>query len=361
VATQPVPTRIPAIGVELQDSFPFMRPLAWDGDLLYASRGYSLFSAQMSAGHIHWRYAGRYRPAWWRDLTRRHRPSSRLVRDGFHALAKSGGNLIAAVPGAIATLKSGDDEFQIFHRLLRGTRPLHIAALPGGGAFWGEYFDNRAREEVYIYASSDAGLTWDIAYTFPSGSIRHIHNIIYDRWADRLWIFTGDYGKECRILCASTDLNSVDEVLSGTQQARAVAAVITQYGLYFASDSPLEQNHIYFLERRGVLRKLHSIPTSSIYACRNRNGIYFSTMVEPSDANLTQEAALFGSADGADWQTLASWRKDRWPIKLFQYGNVFLPDGENSTDQLAASAIAVEGADQQMLLWRTVLAPAPLD
>jgi hypothetical protein len=46
---------------------------------------------------------------------------------------------------------------------------------------------------------------------------------------------------------------------------------------------------------------------------------------------------------------------------LFQYGNVFLPDGENSTDQLAASAIAVEGADQQMLLWRTVLAPAPLD
>lgn len=361
MATQPALTRSPAIGLELQASYASMRPLAWDGDLLYASHGYSLLYARISDREIHWKHVARYRPASWRNLTSQHRLSSRLVRDGFHALAESGGNLIAAVPGAIATLKSGDGEFQVTHRLVRGTRPLHITALPDGRAFWGEYFDNRAREGLHVYASSDAGLSWDIAHTFPAGSIRHIHNIVYDRWVDRFWIFTGDYGKECRILSACTDWKSVDEILCGNQQARAVAAVITEDGLYFASDSPLEQNYIYFLDRRGRLRKLQSIPSSSIYACRNRNGMYFSTMVEPSEVNLTREAALFATEDGVSWKTLGSWRKDAWPMRFFQYGNVFLPDGENATGWLAASAIAVEGADQQMLLWRTTLAPAPLD
>jgi hypothetical protein len=40
-------------------------------------------------------------------------------------------------------------------------------------------------------------------------------------------------------------------------------------------------------------------------------------------------------------------------MRFFQYGNGFLPDGENTTDLLAASTIAVEGADQTTTIWRT--------
>ena len=75
-------------------------------------------------------------------------------------------------------------------------------------------------------------------------------------------------------------------------------------------------------------------------------------MVEPSTVNHTASVTLVGSGDGAIWQTLADWRKDRWSMKFFQYGNAFLPDGNNTTDLLAVSTIAVENAGIETSIWR---------
>jgi len=328
----------------------------WDGDILYASRGYMLLSAHATADRFIWQEVASYRPKWWRNLSSRSDLGFRLLRDGFHALTITpGGNLIAAVPAAIATLRAGEREFRVTHRLQRGTRPLHITTIPDGRVFWGEYFDNPDRDEVRIYGSSDGGLTWSVAHTFPARSIRHVHNVVYDRWEDCLWIFTGDYGRECRILRASADFKSVDEVLCGNQQARAVAAVVVEDGLFFASDTPLEQNHIYLLDRDTRLHRMAPIPSSSIYGCRNRNGIFFSTMVEPSRVNQSRAVKVFGSGNGISWSQLADWQKDRWSPKFFQYGNAFLPDGNNCTDFLGVSTIAVENADLQTSIWRTVI------
>jgi hypothetical protein len=336
--------------------FPKMRALAWDGDTLYASRGYTLLSARANADRFIWQEVASYRPEWWRNLSSRFALGFRLVRDGLHALAVTPrGNLIAAVPGGIATLRPGEKEFRLTHRVQRGTRPLHITVIPDGRVFWGEYFDNPDRDEVHIYGSSDGGLTWSIARTFPACSVRHVHNIVYDHWEECLWIFTGDYGRECRILRASLDFKSVEEVLGGNQQARAVAAVVVDDGLYFASDTPLEQNHIYFLDRNARLHRLNPIPSSSTYGCTNRSGIFLSTMVEPSRVNHNRIVALFGSENGISWSRLVDWRKDNWSPKFFQYGNAFLPDGDNATDLLAISTIAVENADLQTSIWRTVV------
>lgn len=333
-----------------------MRALAWDGDILYASLGYTLLSARASVDGFVWNEVAGYRPEWWRNLSSRSALGFRLVRDGFHALAITPrGNLVAAVPGGIATLQAREEEFRLTHRLKRGTRPLHITAIPNGRVFWGEYFDNPDRDEVHIYGSCDRGLTWSIAHTFPARSIRHVHNIVYDRWEECLWIFTGDYGRECRILRTSPDFKSVDEVLCGNQQARAVAAVVAEEGLFFASDTPLEQNQIYFLDRDARLHRMAPIPSSSIYGCRNRNGILFSTMVEPSRVNQSRAVTVFGSENGTNWCQLAEWQKDRWSHKFFQYGNAFLPDGNNATDLLAVSTIAVENADLETSIWRTVV------
>ena len=355
MATQAVVPRpvAPALQIRKITSFPRMRVLAWDKDVLYASRGYKLLKARCVADRFDWQPVATYKPEWWRKISSHSRLAYRLVRDGFHALAvHPQGNLIAAVPGAIATLQRDDSEFRVTHRLLRGTRPLHICVTPEGRAYWGEYFDNPGREKVHIYASNDGGLRWDVSYTFPKQAIRHVHNIVYDRWAKCLWIFTGDYGRECKILKASLDLSAVDEVVAGNQQARAVAVIVDESGLFFASDTPLEQNHLYHLDRRGRLQQCTEIPSSSIYACRNPQGMFFSTMIEPSDANSSRNIALYCSADGTRWDALAQWRKDRWPMKFFQYGNAFLPDGENSTDILAVTTVAAKNADLEMSIWK---------
>jgi hypothetical protein len=336
-------------------AFANMRALAWRSNVLYASRGYSLLSATIrtNASIIEWHHVGRYRPADWRTITSCSRMTSRLFRDGFHALvALSSGHVVGAVPHAIVTLAPGETEFSRSYNLLRGTRPLHLAATPSDHLFWGEYFDNPQRDEVHIYASTDRGINWDVAYTFPKGNIRHVHNIVYDQWENCFWVLAGDHGPECRILRASCDFKTVDMILSGNQQTRAAALVPTRDALYFSSDTPLETNHIYRLDRRGDLSKVAALNSSSIYGCLVGNSVFFSTMVEPSAINSDRNACLYGSSDGDLWPRLQQWKKDRWPMRLFQYGNAFLPDGKNTTDLLAVTTTAVEDADLETSIWR---------
>jgi hypothetical protein len=330
--------------------FPKLRALLWVGNTLYASRGYDLVRTTIGADRSlfdlqPWKTIATFNPNLWRRWTVRTNLTARLVRDGFHALAAlPSGGMVAAVPGAILMLRPGENEFKLARAITRGTRPLHITPAPNGTLFWGEYFDNAGRDEVHIYASSDGGATWTVAYTFPRGVIRHVHNIVYDRWGDCLWVLTGDVGAECRILRASCDFGRVDAVLQGNQQARAVALVPMEDGLYFSSDTPFETNHIYRLDRKGKLSRLAPISSSSIYGCRVGNNVFFSTMVEPSAHNADRHVRIYGGS-GENWRALLAWKKDRWPMGLFQYGNALLPDGENGTTCLAVSTVAVESDD----------------
>src|SRR5271165_4931317 len=159
-----------------------IRALAWEGDALYGCRGYDIVRLRLNqqiespqlGKSAEWETVARFRPAWWRNLTSRNALSYRLMRDGLHALAILGGDtndqtMVGAVPGAIVTRAPDSEEFHVTHRVRRGTRPLHVTAVPSGEIYWGEYFDNRERAEVQIYVSTDRGRTWQIAYTFSAG------------------------------------------------------------------------------------------------------------------------------------------------------------------------------------------------
>jgi len=346
---------VAAEGLELAlvGRFPRMRALAWSGDWLYASRGYAMLRARVSTV-VEWERVGSFRPAAWRSISSCSRLGYRFFRDGFHALAVLPlGHLIGAVPGAIVTLSPGETEFRVSHRVSRGLRPLHITATSKGHVFWGEYFDNPRRDEVHVYASIDHGAHWEVVYTFPRGDVRHIHNIVYDEWENCLWVLTGDQGRECRIIRASCDFKTVDVVLSGNQQTRCAALVPTRDAVYFSTDSPLEKNHIYRLDRRsGGVCAVAELSGSSTYGCLAGDAVFFSTMVEPSAINSSCHVELHGSRNGVNWQPLQQWKKDRWPLGLFQYGNAFLPDGKNTTRLLAATTIAAERADMETSVWQ---------
>ena len=157
-----------------------IRVLAWDGDILYASRGYELVRllsvSLQRPNDTEWEPVASFSPVWWRNFTSRYRLTYRLVRDGFHALAVlDDKTMIAAVPSAIVTRQAESREFCPTHKLLRGTRPLHITAVPDGNIYWGEYFDNRARDEVHIYGSADRGQTWHVALRQSADPSRRRH------------------------------------------------------------------------------------------------------------------------------------------------------------------------------------------
>jgi hypothetical protein len=348
----PVQPRVISLGLKPFAAFPGIRALLWRGNHLYASRGYSLYETDVTAPDLNWQLVAHASATPLRSLTSRMRLSSRLLRDGFHTLAAlSSGHLVAAVPGAILILHPGEKKFIVSHSITRGTRPLHIAVTPDDCLFWGEYFDNADRSEVHIYASSDQGRSWNTAYTFAAGEIRHVHNIVFDPWQNCLWILTGDESTECRILRATIDFSRVETVLAGSQQTRAVALLPTRTGIVFSTDTPSQQNHIYCLDRSGNLKPLAAVSSSSIYGCAVGGSLFFSTMAEPSSVNTAAEVRLFGAADGSDWNSLLEYRKDWWPMGLFQYGNIFLPDGVNDTGMLALTACAVKDADSVTSLW----------
>lgn len=334
-----------------------LRALAWSGNVLFASRGYELLRARIGNAEqgVHWESVAKFSAPFKCRFTAMHRLSARLFRDGFHALAVlPAGGIVAAVPGAILTRNPSESEFRVTHSVTRGKRPLHIAAVPTGAVYWGEYFDNANRDAVHIYASTDAGESWHVAFTFPKGAIRHVHNIVYDPWSDCLWVLTGDYGDECRILRASCDFTQVEVVLQGKQQARAVAAIPAADGLYFSTDTPLESNYIYRLDRRRELTQLASISSSSIYSARVGNHLFFSTMVEPSKVNRDLRVRIYAAdiASPSSWQPILEWQKDPWHMALFQYGNAFFPDGENTTPYLAVSTAAVKTDDAVTTIYR---------
>src|SRR5215470_1755398 len=102
MATAPAVSPTVRLSAEFVTALPNFRALTWHGDLLYLSRGYDLYAAQMVAPPFQPRAVATYAPGIRRSLTSRFRLSSRLFRDGFHALAVlPAGNLVAAVPGAI--------------------------------------------------------------------------------------------------------------------------------------------------------------------------------------------------------------------------------------------------------------------
>jgi hypothetical protein len=260
--------------------------------------------------------------------------------------------LIVALPGIIGRVRPGGVQVEVAFRVPRGTRPLSLARTPEGAVFWGEYFANPRQEAVHVYGSTDGGRSWTVVYTFAPGEIRHVHSVTYDPHGACLWILTGDEGAECRVLRASVDWRSVDIVVAGNQQARAVSLVVRPDALYFATDTPDEQNFIYRLERSGRLDRLAPIASSSFWSCAVGSALFFSTAVERSEVNRDVSATLYGSVDGKVWAPCVRWKRDRWPGKFFQYPTIVLPPGENDGSVLAATGVAVLGEDGVTHLWK---------
>ena len=167
------------MNLERLDRFPGKRVLTWFDDVLYASEGYWILKYQQGQiGHSNWIKVAEFRPDWIRRIEVSNRYSSRLMRNGFHILkVLQSGRLVVVIDGNIVLANSSDMVFRAVFNIPRGTRPLTMTVGKNETLYWGEYFSNKYREEVHIYGSEDSGEHWDVCYTFPKGSTKHIHSV----------------------------------------------------------------------------------------------------------------------------------------------------------------------------------------
>ena len=272
----------------------------------------------------------------------------------FRELAPGpGGELIAVVGKGLYILRDGDDRFEEVLRVKDGGRPKGTCVAPSGNMFVGEYGMNKDRRRMRIWGAGPKGRDWQVVYTFPAGSIRHIHNLVWDENRNGIWVLTGDRENECSISFTGDEFKTLDEVVKGGQEYRACNLFCEPDAVYYATDSETSQNWFVSLNpETGETNKIQKLPGSSIYANRMAGMYFVSTCVEPSKVNKTPWSTLWCSKDLVEWEEFTRFKKDMWPGEYFGFGNIVLPRIEGECPYIIYSATCVKSFDNTAFIYK---------
>jgi len=315
-------------------------------DYLLASRGYKVMKKLLPDGK--WRPVAAI-PEFTNRLLAHSRLIARLLRlEIYFMKTLSNGTLIAIARKGIFKLNPGENRFTKCFDITRGTRPMNFAEDETGNIYFGEYFHNAERDKVHIYQSSDNGDTWQKAYTFTQGSIRHIHGIHFDTFTRRLWVTTGDLENECIIGFTEDKFHSFTEVFRGGQEFRTCKLLFTEKEIFYGTDSELEQNRLKVFNRETLeIRNLAEVQGSVINATQIKGLLFFNTTVEPSVVNTDQHSYIW-MVDVASGQVkeIQKFRKDKLDHRYFQFGQCYFPENSaKENDSLYFSGCALKGID----------------
>jgi hypothetical protein len=244
-----------------------------------------------------------------------------------------------------------------------GRGPLTFTAIEDiqgfrDGIYFGEYFGNRGRSPVSVYARGE-GVSWTKVYTFQSNQINHIHSLIPDPRRQCVWILAGDFEHSASIWMAKNGFKEVTQIVAGRQIYRACVAFPISQGLLYATDTQMEANSLRILSQSGenwISNHLQDINGSCIYGCELADYFIFSTATEPSDQSSSSIFSLVDYRPGPgivknrsdviavkknslDTQILFSKRKDFLPYRLFQFGAILFPHGCSQENVLYSYSI----------------------
>ncbi len=315
-------------------------------DYLLASRGYKVMKKLLPDGK--WRPVAAI-PEFTNRLLAHFRLIARLLRlEIYFMKTLSNGTLLAIARKGIFKLNPGENRFTKCFDITRGTRPMNFAEDEAGNVYFGEYFHNAERDKVHIFQSSDNGDSWQIAYTFAQGSIRHIHGIHFDTFTRRLWVTTGDLENECIIGFTEDKFTSFTEVFRGGQEFRTCKLLFTEKEIFYGTDSELEQNRLKVFNRETLeIRNLAEVQGSVINATQIKYLLFFNTTVEPSVVNTDQHSYIW-MVDAASGQVkeIQKFSKDKLDHRYFQFGQCYFPENRaNESDSLYFSGCALKGID----------------
>jgi hypothetical protein len=290
----------------------------------YISRRYKVFSSD--DGGASWKFDCRVPTSGWKPWAAAMKPFSRLLRFNIQAFrVLEDGSRLAVARDGIYRASPGEKEMTRVFAYTRGSRPLNLCDN-GSRVIFGEYGGCYDESEVFLYVSDDFGQSWDVGYRFPRGDIRHVHNVMFDAQENHYWVMVGDFDRQPGIGALSNDLKNIDWITRGSQESRAVGAIITPDCLYYGTDSDRERNFLVRLEKRsGKTCKLQEVEGSSLYATSFGPVHAISTCVEPNPACPSRECSLYVSRDGDRWERILPHRKDILNPVLFQFGCLVLP------------------------------------
>lgn len=228
----------------------------------------------------------------------------------------------------------------------------------GEGVYWGDYGRNTEHQEVKVYHLGKDHRISEV-HTFLASTVRHIHNIVEDD--NGFLLFVGDNETEAGIYKVYKDWSEVKPWKTGQQKYRAVVGFPYNGGILYATDSVETENHIRYITNGGYEKILITLNGSCIYGCETKDYYLFSTTVEPHEGggklSLIFEK-LGGGIQSRDVtivavskkdlsvKQIASFKKDCWPMKIFQYGRCIFAGGQGQNENgFWCSPVACKGVD----------------
>ena len=200
--------------------------------------------------------------------------------------------------------------------------------------YFGEYFGNPNRDPVHIYRirASETPLRAEVIYTFPRGSIRHIHRIQQDPYSSELWCMTGDLPHECQILKSIDQFNTLDLVGGGDESWRSISPLFTERSIFYATDSEFDQNSIYRIDRVSGERTLVTTIDGPVYYSTSiGHDLFFAVTAENCPSQTSPHASIWHireiNAAVVEAEQLVRFEKDFLDPKIFLPGTITFPSG----------------------------------
>ncbi len=216
-------------------------------------------------------------------------------------------------------------KYEVFTEF-NGSRPLRILNdYPNKRVLFGEYFNNKDRVSVKIFCKNLES-KWKSIYNFKPGSIRHVHNVIYDSYVNKYIVLTGDTDLESKILSFDPNFKNFEIISQGSQFSRSIDIIPIKKGYIIPTDTPKEKNYIYFLDRKKNIKIKSEVKGSIFHLCRYQNTFLASTALEPSLVNNQNYVYVYGSLDGLNWVELFKIKK-KYPLfmsRLLRYPEIEL-------------------------------------
>lgn len=311
------------------------RALFIDKDMIWIAAGLTFFAINKNGNRVSKKYhIG--------SLFMRFICSFRVLRQTFrlgihHLVILNNQNIFVVIKNKALTIDSKTGEVISCFSNFIGHKPAHQGVCLGknGEICFCEYSLNKNREsEMSLFVSYDNAISFVKTYTFKKGTVRHIHYIKYDSYADCYWMGTGDSDNESMLL-KSYDLKKWDVVGGNSQKWRSIGIVISEDYLYWGTDAGhvLDDNYfIAFNKKTGVLSNIKKLD-SPTHGCFSSSGkIYFSTGIEGGKNELTKKAMLF-EFKNRNVLEIYSNKKDLLPF-FVQYGVIRFPLFKNPVNVL---------------------------
>jgi len=274
----------------------------------------------------------------------------RLLRNEIsHCLPVAGGTLLVCYRNSLYRVDPDSGRVLSSYRLKRGSRPLGIAVENGGWVVFGEYGTLPRSESVPVLAARLPDFDFKPVFSFAPGEVKHIHNVVWDRFESCYWVLTGDLNGESGILRLDADFRERGWLIRGSQLCRAVNVFVREGDLLYGTDSETAENWIVKVDKRsGEITRIAPIVGSSLHCSILGGNLLVSAAVEPSVVNLARQCIVYRSTDGEHWEKMIEHQKDVWLSPHFQFGTHVLPKGIGA-EVVAIGGQAIKGLDGRFL------------